>query len=570
MTTPHVLIVDDDAALLQALPAALSLRLPEVQVDTSDEAEAALEQIARTDYDAIVSDIKMPGMDGLALLHRVRTLRPDTPTLLITGHGEHDLAVQALRGGAYDFIQKPIDRDYFVASLARAIQMRQLSREVEAQRRALERHAETLEQTVRERTRELLEANRAKDELLAARDEALGQAAAALEQVESLARALGRHAAELNAIIEAMADGVLVCDADGRVIHVNRAATRMLGLSVESARECLDDAAGFSNLQQCADGTPLGAEDAPLRRALRGETSADSPILMQHTDGSQPVELSVSFAPIRDDRGYITGAVAVTRDVTELNRLHRQKDEFLSIASHELKTPLTSMKALTQIIRRRLERAGRTEAAHMTGMERSIARMELLVNDLLDISRIESGKLPLHVERCDVIVLCREIAEEQTATSARTLHLDLPAEPVEIDLDADRIGQVLSNLLSNAIKYSPPAAPIELTVRRDAGEVILAVRDYGPGIPTEELPHVFERFYRVPGIQVLAGSGVGLGLGLYICREIVERHGGRIWVESEPGQGSAFFVALPLTHPVAGTEAPAAPVESGATHRNEA
>jgi PAS domain S-box-containing protein len=141
----RILLVDDDRALLDALPEALRLRMNEVHIDTSETATEALERIRDTDYDAIVSDIKMPGMDGLALLHEIRELRPTTPTLMITGHGEHDLAVQALRGGAYDFVQKPIDRDYFVASLERAIQLRRLDREVEQQRLALERHARVLE-----------------------------------------------------------------------------------------------------------------------------------------------------------------------------------------------------------------------------------------------------------------------------------------------------------------------------------------------------------------------------------------------------------------------------------------
>ncbi len=167
MSVPHVLIVDDDLALLSALPEALQLRMEHVLVDTCDTAREALNRIASTDYDAIVSDIKMPGMDGLALLAEIRAVRPKTPTLLITGHGEHDLALQALRGGAYDFIQKPIDRDYFVAALTRAIQVRQLSRKLEAQQEALERHAAELECTVEARTHELREANRIKDEFLA-------------------------------------------------------------------------------------------------------------------------------------------------------------------------------------------------------------------------------------------------------------------------------------------------------------------------------------------------------------------------------------------------------------------
>src|SRR2546426_10039328 len=148
---------------LQALPEALQLRMAGVTVDTADSAAAALDRIAARDYDAIVTDIKMPRMDGLALLAEIRARRPDTPILLITGHGERDLAVQALRGGAYDFIQKPIDRDYLVAALHRAIQTYQLRREVKVQRLALELHARSLERMVQERTNQLVEANAAKD-----------------------------------------------------------------------------------------------------------------------------------------------------------------------------------------------------------------------------------------------------------------------------------------------------------------------------------------------------------------------------------------------------------------------
>jgi PAS domain S-box-containing protein len=145
MNEARILLVDDDVALLEALPQAILLRMQDVQIDTSETATDALERIRAVDYDSIVTDIKMPVMDGLALLEEIGKVRPGTPTLLITGHGEHDLAVQALRGGAYDFVAKPIDRDYFIASLERAIGMRRLDREVERQRLALQRHARVLE-----------------------------------------------------------------------------------------------------------------------------------------------------------------------------------------------------------------------------------------------------------------------------------------------------------------------------------------------------------------------------------------------------------------------------------------
>ncbi len=148
MTPLSVLIVDDDAALLQALPQALRLRMGAVTVETTDSAAAALDRIAAQDYDAIVTDIKMPGMDGLALLAEIRTRRPDTPTLIITGHGENELAVRALRAGASDFIQKPIDRDYFVAALYRAIRAHMVSRRVKDRQLALESCADELERIV--------------------------------------------------------------------------------------------------------------------------------------------------------------------------------------------------------------------------------------------------------------------------------------------------------------------------------------------------------------------------------------------------------------------------------------
>jgi two-component system, sensor histidine kinase and response regulator len=145
MTAQRVLIVDDDPALLQALPQTLRLRMSDVLVDTADSAVAALERISERDYDAIVTDIKMPGMNGLVLLAEILARRPDTPTLMITGHGEYDLALQCLRGGAYDFIQKPIDRDQFLSSLHRAIEAHALNRRVREHTLALERCLRELE-----------------------------------------------------------------------------------------------------------------------------------------------------------------------------------------------------------------------------------------------------------------------------------------------------------------------------------------------------------------------------------------------------------------------------------------
>lgn len=385
MMQAHILIVDDDTALLQALPQAIQLRLPDVQVDTTDSAFNALDLVRAHEYDAIVSDIKMPGMDGLALLAKIQELRPSTPTLLVTGHGDHSLAIQALRGGAYDFIQKPIDRDYFAAALRRAIQTHQLRCQVDEQQRALESHAKSLEQTVQERTRELVEANAA-------------------------------------------------------------------------------------------------------------------------------------------------------------------KDEFLSIASHELKTPLSSLKGMTQLLRRRLDRAGSSETSYLASMENSIRRIEVLVNDLLNISFVEMGIFTLHTSRCDMGALCRSLVDEYVmgTNPHPVVTLEIPASPVEVEVDIDRIGQVIINLLANARKYSLVDTPILVTLTQNDGMCKISVHDSGIGIAPDVLPHVFERFYRVPGVEVQTGSSVGFGLGLYISKQIVEHHGGHMEVQSVPESGSVFSVVLPL------------------------
>ena len=187
MSEGHVLIVDDDPALLQALPEALQMRMTGLTVDTAQSGAVALDRITARDYDAIVTDIKIPGMDGLELLAEIRTHRPDTPTLMITGYGEHDLVVQALRAGAYDFIRKPIDRDYFVGSLRRAIEKRELSRRVKGQQLAVERHLNELEAMVEERTRELRKTNKATESPLRFLMGANGQMEKIVEQIKQVA-----------------------------------------------------------------------------------------------------------------------------------------------------------------------------------------------------------------------------------------------------------------------------------------------------------------------------------------------------------------------------------------------
>jgi signal transduction histidine kinase len=206
---------------------------------------------------------------------------------------------------------------------------------------------------------------------------------------------------------------------------------------------------------------------------------------------------------------------------------------------------------MTQLLHRRMERAQSPEVKNLANMESSIRRIEVLVNDLLNISSIEMGVFSLHRQKCEMISFCRQLVDEYVmGTNPRPMvQFEFPAEAVEMELDVERIGQVIINLLSNARKYSSQGSPICLTLRRSADMASIAVQDFGVGIPPERLPHVFERFYRVPGIEVQTGSSVGFGLGLYISQQIVLQHGGHFEVESMLGHGSKFTIFLPFSPP---------------------
>jgi PAS domain S-box-containing protein len=243
--------------------------------------------------------------------------------------------------------------------------------------------------------------------------------------------------------------------------------------------------------------------------------------------------------------GIFTGYIGACVDITEQKHLQQQKDDFIGIASHELKTPVTSIKAYTQVLERMLKKKGETKEADMIGrMDVQINRLSSLIGDLLDVTKINSGRLQFNDVAFDFNKHVKELIEDLKPTAEKHTLVENFSPTGLVYGDKERIGQVITNLVTNAIKYSPKADKIIINISLENNEVMLCVQDFGIGIDGANLHKVFEQFYRVSGD--MQHTFPGLGLGLYISSEIIKREGGRIWVNSIVGEGSTFCFALPL------------------------
>ncbi|HEU5198871.1 MAG TPA: ATP-binding protein, partial [Ktedonobacterales bacterium] len=248
-------------------------------------------------------------------------------------------------------------------------------------------------------------------------------------------------------------------------------------------------------------------------------------------------------------------AAIVMQDISSLKEAERLKDEFVALVSHELKNPLTSIKGYTQLLRAQLdtrvhERLTEQEQMCLTIVEEEADRLAALASDVIDVSRLQSGRLVLRLDDLDLAALTRQIVERlQITTQEHTLCLITQPDAIWMRADRNRLEQVMLNLIGNAIKYTPQGGPIEITVSqaRDEAGAQVTIRDGGIGIPREQQARLFARFSRASNAS--AHGITGTGLGLFLCRELIERHGGRIWLESEEGKGSTFSFVLPSIPP---------------------
>ena len=343
-------------------------------------------------------------------------------------------------------------------------------------------------------------------------------------------------------ILESVGDGICGIDLDGKVTFMNEAAARMIGYRPEE----LEGREFHATVQHShADGTPYSRSSCPTHIAMRRREPVQvrDEVYWRRDGTSFPVEYSAS--PLLE-AGQVSGMVLAFRDVSERRRLDKMKDEFISTVSHELRTPLTSLRASLGLISSgALDKRPEKQRQMVEMAIGNSDRLIRLVNDILDFDSVERGKLPLNRAPVNVLDLLRRAADVAHAAATQAqMSIRAVAGKLNVLADEERILQVLNELVSNAIKFSPPETSIHHSaLRGDHGLVQIAVEDHGRGIPAEKLDKIFDRFQQGDASDSRALGGTGLGLAL--CRSIVEQHGGRIWVESELEKGSRFLFTLP-------------------------
>ncbi|HLZ58546.1 MAG TPA: ATP-binding protein [Ktedonosporobacter sp.] len=385
------------------------------------------------------------------------------------------------------------------------------------------------------------------------------------EQMEVLVKKLEHERALLRAVIAQAPAGIIIVEApSGKQIIYNNEAEKILSHPVIQSEDYTD----YDEYKAIhPDGTPYQAEEYPLARSLLyGEIVHQEHMRYQRSDGTL-IHLSVNTAPIYDEQGNKIAAIVTLLDITTSYDLEQRKDVFIGLAGHELRTPITAMKLSLQMIERKLKklledsaRLGAKDLQLLEQVQREMKRslrqvdvQRFLVNDLLDISRIQMGKLTLSLRHCNLARIVRSVVEDQrAAVPERTIHSEvLENAEIRVLADEERVIQVMNNYLTNALKYSADTEPIQVGINVEKGYARAWVKDRGPGLSQEVQQHIWEQFYQAPGAQTQqASQGANLGLGLYLCRELIERQGGQVGVESALGEGSRFWFTLPLAPPI--------------------
>ena len=365
------------------------------------------------------------------------------------------------------------------------------------------------------------------------------QAAIAVHNAQ-LYTQVSREKQRMDALLDSAADGIIILTPDHYVERCNPAFARMLGIPVErilgqSHQDVIrwDQRKDGLTLEQAeVSGWPL-TPNATLY--IEGDIKREEAL---------PLPVGITYAPLLNQEGNLVNIIATVRDITHFREADELKSTFISVISHELKTPVALIKGYVGTLRR--EDAKWDPAIikdSLEVIEEEADRLTELIDNLLDASRLQAGALAINLSDVTLLDMVERIAQRfRTQTTTHTIVVEFPGAFPVILADEERMAQVISNLLSNSIKYSPQGGEIRITAQVLPNQVVICVRDQGPGIAPEDIPHVFDRFYRA---SKASRTTKGAGLGLYLVRAVVEAHGGRIWVDPKPGDGARVCFSLP-------------------------
>jgi signal transduction histidine kinase len=486
---PTILLVDDEKEFRDSSQRLLTRK--GYEVITAEHGQRALDFLSKNSADVILLDLKMPVMGGEEFLQAKGPLYPDIPVLVITGHGNLDVAVECMRKGAYDFITKPFDIPQLLLSIERALE-----------KRNLERKAKSYQE----------------------------------ETVQNLL-ALSTEKKRLETIISCIANGIMVTNKNLEVVLHNPALLRLLEVSAPVAspvpvHAIVKDQALIETLKKIQGGEPL-----------------EKGFVAQEIRVGERVLRAISAPTLEPERRVfwtVAGAVTVLEDITLFKQLDQMKSEFVNMVAHELRSPLVSIRQIQSVLAEGL--AGPLSEKQGDFVKRGMKKIDALlalINDLLDVARLEAGKLVQKQTAIDLseliedmVLLMQPRAKEQGVVLTHSCENMKP-----VVADPKNIEEVLNNLLTNAINYSPEGGKVTVTARGVGQFVEIKVSDTGVGIVAEELPKIFDKFYRVKHPKTRQVTGTGLGLS--IVKGIVETYRGSIHVESVPDQGTTFTVLLP-------------------------
>lgn len=505
METGKIVVVDDEKIVTSAFSTLLKVE-GFSDAHFFNNPNEALAFLSENVPDLVISDFLMPEMNGLEFLGEVKKIYPEVSKILLTGYADKENAIRAINEiGLYRYIEKPWNNDDLIINIKNGIersyllsQLRQKISELEVAHNELEKYSHNLEQLVEERTADLKQSN-----------------------------------AKLEGIVNYCADGIVILNEDGIIEQVNPACENIIGLINNKIIGETADNFFFSKKTSISkelhffDESELFLRDFCIKNPL--------------SNNIVPVEMS--FARINSEEDF-KRFVGVIRDVTEQKKADKLRDDFIATLTHDLRTPLlAAIQTLTFFLEGALGELGEKQRVLLATMQKSNQDLLGLVNALLEVYKYDAEKLVLNKKDFNIYELAKTVYDElKPLADNKNIEFLLDCENKDIEICADRgeIRRVICNLCGNAINYTQDGGKVTITIKNEKDDLIFSVADNGSGIAAEDIPNMFQRFSQGTSTK----RSTGTGLGLYLSRQIIESHGGKIWVESVLNKGSEFSFLL--------------------------